>query len=207
MLENPYYTAQPDIPSEAGAYRGDGRIEASSDGSSITIRWESPLEEAVAAQWELQKKLGSIKAIRRTQIVYGVATVCSFALVGFFGIEPERYRWILLFLGIFMLAMIFVKPFTYRIAVRRLVVKLRGTIGSVESLVTIDPAGVHHESNDMVWTFRWRSVRETEVVKNVVNFVREPAGLIQVPVRVFPDAATLVQFLALAEKYAKQRPV
>lgn len=206
MLENPYYTAQPDIPYDAGVYRGEGRIEESPDGSSIVVRWESPLDEGVAAQWELQRKLGSLKAIRKAQIVYAVVAVCCLLLVAIFRFNIEFYTWLVGFFGIFMFAMIFLKPLLFRIAVRKLVVNLRGSIGSVDSLLTVDAAGVHQEAQDMVWTFRWRSVADVEVSKTAVAFVRQPAGLMHVPVRVFPDVATLERFVALALKYQKQRP-
>ena len=114
MLENPYYSDQPNIPYDAGAYRGEGRIEESPDGSSIVVRWESPLEEAVAAQWEAQKRLGTLKLIRRAQIVYGVAAACCFVLMILLRAEPSIYPILMFFLGFFLVTLVFVKPLIFR---------------------------------------------------------------------------------------------
>lgn len=63
ILENPYSAVQLEISAESALYRGEGRIEESPDGSSMTVWWESPLDESVAVQlhlpicWELGRSL------------------------------------------------------------------------------------------------------------------------------------------------------
>ena len=89
--------------------------------------------------------------------------------------------------------------------VGRLVLAL-GTEGMIEVKTRVDAAGIYESALHTELTFGWRGVRKIEVTDLNVIFYREPAAMMSVPLRVFPSAATLERFVALSQKYIKQRP-
>jgi hypothetical protein len=76
----------------------------------------------------------------------------------------------------------------------------------VQTNFTLDTIGVHNEWENLISTIRWAGVREIETTRQSVIFIRQPAMILSVPMRIFPDAATLERFLALARKYKQHSP-
>jgi hypothetical protein len=213
MLENPYYAAQPELSAEAMLYRGEGRIEESLDGSWFTIWWESPLDEAMVVQMHYAKILGAgkqLKKTRRTLLIYLVISLIA-ALYGIFAPDrPGDIKQGLLFLGgtgfvMWGVTLLQVGK-NYQKSMREMLIHARGTEGMIEVKTRVDAAGIYESALHTELTFGWRGVREIEVTDLNVIFYREPAAMMSVPLRVFPSAVALERFVALAQKYIKQRP-
>jgi hypothetical protein len=212
MLENPYYSNQPTLSGDALLYRGEGRIEESPDGSSFLIWWESTLEEAITVQLHYAKILGAGKQMNRTRWTFLLYLIVSLTAISLFFLAPDVLGEIkqgILFLGcagalLFGLGMLNLGK-QYRKSMRELVINSRGTEGIVETLFRIDPTGVHERALGTDVTYSWSNLRELEVTKANVIFYRHPPGMLNVPLRAFPDVQSLARFVALAEKYSKQR--
>lgn len=94
----------------------------------------------------------------------------------------------------------------YRKNMQEMLVNNRGTTDIVQTTTRVDATGISESALDTETIYAWRSIRNVEVSQLNVLFYREPTAVLNVPLRVFPDAMTLEQFLALAEKYRKPQP-
>lgn len=209
MLENPYSPLTVNAENGASVYRGEGNVEMQADGEVMSICWDSTFTDSLELNTYLLHQLGTFQGVRKRQkllLISGVVLSIVGMIVLLSGLISFADRGMLISVFIAIIGPVFILTgmryqSSFKARVEKAVKDARGDSERIDVTIKISPIEVSAQEQKYKLAYLWAGITKIDVTNYGIVFVRDQAGAIQIPLRLFRSSIEAEQCVVLAKKY------